>query len=74
MKTIKLRKVGNSYGFTVPKELIDKYNLQEGVELHIIEQQDGFILTPYNPELDKWIKAFHNTNQKYKNTLKALSK
>ncbi len=28
MKSIKLRKVGNSFGFTVPKELIEKYNLK----------------------------------------------
>ncbi len=74
MKTIKVRKVGNSYGFTIPKELLEKYNLNDGAELHIIEQKDGFTLTPYDPEFEEWINAFENTNQKYKNTLKALSK
>ncbi|MCK4261288.1 MAG: AbrB family transcriptional regulator [Halanaerobiales bacterium] len=74
MKTVKLRKVENSCGFTIPKELLEKYNLKEGIELHVIEQKDGFTLTPYDPEFEQWIKAFKNTNQKYKNTLKALSK
>lgn len=74
MKSIKLRKVGNSFGFTVPKELVEKYNLKEGEELHIIEKNDGFTLTPYNPEFEKWAKAFNRTNRKYKNTLKELSK
>jgi len=37
MKSIKLRKVGNSFGFTIPKELIEKYNLKEGEELYVIE-------------------------------------
>ncbi|AZO94877.1 AbrB/MazE/SpoVT family DNA-binding domain-containing protein [Iocasia frigidifontis] len=74
MKSIKLRKVGNSFGFTVPKELIEKYNLKEGEELHVIEKNDGFTLTPYNPEFEIWADAFNKTNKKYKNTLKELSK
>jgi antitoxin MazE len=74
MKTTKLRKVGNSYGVTIPKELMEKYNLNEGVELNIIEENDGFTLTPYDPEFKKWVDSFDKTNKKYKNTLKALSK
>ena len=74
MKSIKLRKVGNSFGFTVPKEIIEKYNLKEGEELHLIEKNDGFTLTPYNPEFEKWANAYNNTNKKFKNTLKELSK
>ena len=61
MKTIKLRKVGNSYGFTIPKELKEKYNLKEGEELHIIENEDGFTVTPFNPEFEEWAKAFDKT-------------
>lgn len=73
VKTIKIRKVGNSYGFTIPKELMEKYNLKEGEEPHIIEENDGFTLTPYNPDFEKWSNKFKRTNEKYKNTLKALS-
>lgn len=74
MKSVKLRKVGNSFGLTLPKELLEKYQLVEGVELHIIEQKDGFTLTPFDPEFAEWVDAFEKTNKKYKNTLKALSK
>ena len=73
MKTIKVRKVGNSYGFTIPKELMEKYNLEEGEELHVIEENDGFTLTPYDPDFKDWSEKFERTNEKYKNTLKALS-
>ena len=73
MKTIKIRKVGNSYGFTIPKELMEKYNLKEGEKLHVIEENDGFTLTPYNPNFKEWSEKFERTNEKYKNTLKALS-
>ena len=73
MKTVKIRRVGNSYGFTIPKELMEKYNLEEGEELHIVEDNDGFTLTPYDPDFKDWSEKFENTNKKYKNTLKALS-
>ena len=74
MKTVRLRKIGNSFGFTIPKELMEKYNLKEGEDLHVIETSEGITLTPYDPEFDKWTSSFENTNSKYKNTLKALSK
>ena len=73
MKTVKIRRVGNSYGFTIPKELMEKYNLEEGEELHIVEENDGFTLTPYDPDFKDWSEKFENINKKYKNTLKALS-
>ena len=72
MKTLKLRKVGNSYGFTLPKELVDKYNLEDGIELHIIEKKDGFTITSF-VSVEEWAYVFEKTNKKYKNTLNALS-
>jgi len=74
MKTVRLRKIGNSFGFTIPKELMEKYNLQEGKELYVVEASDGFTLTPYDPEFERWASSFENTNSKFKNTLKALAK
>ncbi len=74
MKTVRLRKIGNSFGFTIPKELMEKYNLQEGKELYVVEASDGFMLTPYDPEFERWASSFENTNSKFKNTLKALAK
>lgn len=74
MKTVRLRKIGNSFGFTIPKELMEKYNIKEGEELHVIETSEGFAFTPYDPEFDEWTSSFNKTNSKFKNTLKALSK
>jgi len=74
MKAVKLRRVGNSFGFTLPMELIEKYNIKEGEALYVIEHPDGFTLTPYDPEFEKWSQSFERTNRKYKNTLRALSK
>lgn len=72
-KTV-LRKIGNSTGITLPKPIIEKYYLKEGTLLHIVEKEDGFFLTPFDPEFEDWILAFERTNIKYKNALKTLAK
>lgn len=74
MKKVKLRKVGNSYGLTLPKEILEKYNLKEGEELYVVESNHGFTLTRYDPDFEEWAISFDNTNKKFKNALKELSK
>ena len=69
-----VRRVGNSLGITLPKTIIDNYPLREGDELHLVETEEGVVLTPFDPEFAEWAKAYERTNRKYRNTLKALAK
>ncbi len=69
-----VRRVGNSLGITLPKTIVDNYHLDEGDELHLLETEDGVVLTPFNPKFAEWAKAYERTNRKYRNTLKALAK
>jgi len=69
-----VRKVGNSLGITLPKTIVENYHLTEGDELHLVETDEGVVLTPFSPNFAKWAKSYERTNRKYKNTLKALAK
>jgi putative addiction module antidote len=69
-----LRKVGNSLGVTLPKGVLASYDLGEGDELYLVETQDGLLLTPYDPKYRAWVKAYENSNQRYRNTLRELAK
>lgn len=69
-----VRRVGNSLGITLPKTIVDNYHLSEGDELHLIETEDGLILTPFDPKFAEWAKAYDKTNSRYRNTLRALAK
>jgi antitoxin MazE len=69
-----VRRVGNSLGITLPKTVIDNYHLNEGDELHIVETDEGVVLTPFNPEFSAWAEAYKRTNKKFRNTLHALGK
>jgi len=69
-----IRRVGNSLGITLPKTVVDSYRLQEGDELHILQTQQGLVLTPFDPEFAKWVEAYEKTNRRYRNTLRSLAK
>ncbi|RPJ11499.1 MAG: AbrB/MazE/SpoVT family DNA-binding domain-containing protein [Deltaproteobacteria bacterium] len=69
-----VRRVGNSLGITLPKTIVDNYHLIEGDEIHLVETDEGVMLTPFSPEFAGWARAYERTNRKYRNTLKALAK
>lgn len=69
-----VRRVGNSLGVTLPKTIVENYSLTEGDELHLIETEEGIMLTPFNPNFADWAKAYEKTNKRYRNTLKALAR
>ncbi len=74
MTTLKIRKVGNSLGIILPKEIIDRLFLQENDLVQMIEEPDGLRLTPYDAEFAEWAEAFRKTNTKYGNVLRELAK
>jgi putative addiction module antidote len=71
---IKLRKIGNSLGVTLPKEVLDKFKLGEGDSLSLIETREGIQLTPYDPEFEKAMEIYREGSIKYRNALKELAK
>lgn len=74
MQTIKLRKFGNSIGAIISKEILAKMKAKEGDSLYLIETQDGYKLTPYNPEFMQQMNAAEDIMKSYRNALKALAK
>ena len=74
MTTLKIRKIGNSLGIILPKDVIERLYLQENDILQLIEEANGVYLTPYDLNFAEWAAAFRKTNKKYRNVLKELSK
>ena len=73
--TLKIRKLGNSLGLIVPKEVSDQLHLKEGDSMHAtIEQSGEMRLTPYDPNFEKALEAFDRTRHKYRNALRELAK
>jgi putative addiction module antidote len=72
--TLKVRRVGHSLGFTVPKALADQLRLKEGDTLHAVAENGAIRLTPFDPTFEATVKAFERTRAKYRNAFRELAK
>ena len=70
---VKLRKVGNSIGLILPKNVINNLHLKEGDILEIFEDKESIKLLPQNPEFTLWAKAYSKANTNYKYALQQLA-
>ncbi len=74
MIEIKVRKVGNSLGVVLPAEATKTLGVAEGDTLYLIESQDGFRITPYDPAFARQMKTAEDVMKRYRNALRDLSK
>jgi putative addiction module antidote len=72
---IEIKKIGNSDGLLLPRELMQRLDLKRGQELHITELAGGgFQAMPYDPDFEKTMELADQTMDEYKDTLAALAK
>lgn len=72
---LQIKKIGNSVGLILPKELLARLKLKAGDKLHIVEQTErGIKLSPYDPKHAKAMEIARHAFHKYADTFKALAK
>ncbi len=74
MYKLKIRKIGNSAGVTLPKEALAHLKVREGDTLILTETPDGFKITPYDETFEAGMKAFERTRRKFRNAFRELAK
>ena len=71
---LSIKKIGNSVGFILPKELLARLKLKEGDKFHIVEQTErGIKLSPYDPKHAEAMEIARRSFRKYADTYKALA-
>ena len=73
MYVLKVRRIGNSAGLTLPKEALAGLRVAEGDSLILTETLGGFLVTPYDPVFAEAMKAFDRTRRKYRNAFRELA-
>jgi len=68
-----IRRIGNSSGLTIPKDLLDRQHLEEGDHVHLVETEDGLLITPYDPDFEDAMEAYEEGAKNYRNALRTLS-
>ena len=73
MTTLTIRKIGNSEGVILPKEVLAKLHVGEGDKLYVTETPDGVSLRSYDPSFEKQMDVAEDIMRRYRNTLKKLA-
>lgn len=72
---LQIKKIGNSVGLILPKELLARLKLSEGDKFHVVEQTErGIKLTPYDPKHAEAMDIARRSFRKYADTYRALAK
>jgi len=75
MIELKVRKIGNSLGVVLPREVINRLHTKDGAPLFLIEAADGtYRLTPYDPAFEQKMAKAEDIITRYRNTLHILAK
>lgn len=75
MVTLKLRKVGNSVGLVLPKEVLGHLSASEGDDVFLVEgPNNSYRLTSFDPTFSKKMEKAEDIMARYRNTLRELAK
>lgn len=72
-KILKVRKVGNALGVTLPKAMLERLGVGEGDRLYPVVTADGVELSRFDPEFDTALEASRNFMRRYPNAMKKLA-
>jgi putative addiction module antidote len=75
MIALKVRKVGNSLGLVLPKEVISRLRTGEGEDVFLLEGPNNtYRITPFDPAFEKKMAKAEEIMARYRNTLHVLAK
>lgn len=72
---LKIKKIGNSTGVILPRELLTRLGVKQGDTVYVTELSGGDIrLTRYDPEFEETMEIMDDLMDEYRDTLKTLAK
>jgi putative addiction module antidote len=71
---VKVRKVGNSLGVILTRDVVESLGVSEGDELFAIRTPDGIRLTAYDPDFADAITSTRDYMRRHRDALHELSK
>lgn len=74
MRKLKVRRIGNSLGVVMPKEMLQELGVGEGDELIATRAQDAYLIGRRNEKFQRAMEIAERGMNKYRNALRELAK
>ena len=72
-KATTIRSIGNSAGTTIPKAMLQRYHMAEGDQVHLVETEDGILITPFDPTFAEAMEIYEEGARRYRNAMRELA-
>jgi putative addiction module antidote len=74
MQTLKVTTTGNSLAVRIPQSVADRLHLHKGDEIFLVDTEDGFRVTPYDPNFAEQMSVAQGVMARYRNAARELAK
>lgn len=72
---LKLRRIGNSVGLVLPKEVLAHMKVEEGDTVTVTDAAEGGLrLSPHKAEVARQMQVVQDVMKRYRHTLRELAK
>lgn len=71
---LKVRRIGNSLGVVLPKDVLAKLGAEEGAELTVVQTPNGVTLSMFDAEVAEQVEIGLDIMKRYRNALRELAK
>lgn len=68
-----LKKIGGSVATVLPKTMLDRFHLNAGDEVYVVETSEGLLITPFDPDFADAMTAYARGARKFRNALRTLA-
>ena len=73
MYILKIRKIGDDLGITLPLEVLQKLNIAEGEEVLLVETENGVQISTQEQNFAQAMAAYKKVSKKYEDALRELA-
>jgi putative addiction module antidote len=74
MTKLKIRKIGNSLGVVLPKDVLDQLKVKEGDTLDVVPTEAGVTLSVSDEAVDRLMQMAERIMEENREVLRALAK
>ena len=72
---IEVKRIGNSDGFLLPREVMQRLDIKRGQAFNLVELSGGGLqLLPYDPDFEATMEVADEIMDEYRDTLATLAK
>lgn len=69
-----LKKIGGSVATVLPKSMLERFHLEAGDDVLVVETDEGLLVTPFDPEFEEAMKIYARGAKKYRNAMRELAR